>query len=282
MRFRGVTAAIVTGTTMAACSLFTGLDGFSDPPTGASEGGTDSSANETGTIDAAPASDSAAPIDAGADARFCFGKTAALCQDFDDDDPLAGWTQVSDVGTTLDVVTAGWLSPPRALRAGVATYAEYRSAYASRSLSNLGDVIHARLSYALYVEARPTMGEIEIGNLRFTCGGTCRSDFYIAVNGTDADLAEQAFPADGGPGDSNYHPLGAKIPTGKWLRLSLEVTLKGTREMVLTVDGAEVLREPTFLVTPGVPVVGAGVTYASKATTAASVVVDDVLFEVLP
>jgi hypothetical protein len=241
-------------------------------------------ANDDATrpIDSAVGHDTGPPIDAGPHVRFCLGKTAVLCEDFDDDNPLVEWLEVANPGATFALVTDVFRSSPRAIRGSVTPFNASRGGYASQPLVNAGAVTHARLSYALLVEQRPAGGEIEVNNLRFNCGGDCRSDFYLAINASGADLVEQSIPGDGGLSDSNYHDLFGAIPSGKWLRLSLEVVRKGATEMALTVDGVEVTRKSTFLVSPGTPIVNAGLTYANDDTTDASVVVDDVLFEVLP
>jgi hypothetical protein len=98
----------------AACSLLTELDGLSGAPAAAgTDGGSPvpdgaGAVDDGGTVtkDGAAADGATGPDGAVTNTSFCTGSTHAFCADFEDDDPLAAWTQkVIDVGTTGAVST---------------------------------------------------------------------------------------------------------------------------------------------------------------------------------
>src|SRR5689334_161040 len=121
MRLR-VPIAVVSLSTIAACSLFSGLEGFSgqgdaaDASTADGTGGADGSVtppSDSSTSDTTiPDGDSAIAIDAGGDgARFCdTQQTATLCEDFDDVNPLQDWMQTTEPGASFALVTDRFLS----------------------------------------------------------------------------------------------------------------------------------------------------------------------------
>lgn len=284
MRFR-VLFAVASASTIAACSLFSGLEGYSGGEGGSGPDGSADTSSDTSTGANDGALDSGGDgtaSDAGTDAsRFCANKNAAVCEDFDDDDPLIEWAKTVDPGASFALVTDRVFSAPRAVRAGLSLTNKSRGGFITRNLSGSGVVSHARLSYSLLVEERPDTGEYELNILRFNCGAECTSDFYVAISSTVAYAVEQKLGPDASP-VSNYYELGAALPTGQWVRVEMEVVLTGTRTMVVKVDGSKVLEQATTVVGPGVANVHAGITYAASDVKNGSIVVDDVLFEIIP
>jgi len=294
MSFRGLSVMAIA-LSAGACNALTGAsdlslgdgDGVGLPGdrTGV-DGGTPGSGNDATTGDGAidPAKDSGGTDGfAGNDGGgpFCSAfATAAFCTDFDDTGPTAGWAKQTTNGATVEISSMKYLSTPNAVRAqSGSNTAVNRIAFFSRPAANI-DVSHARLSYALYVEQRPMFQEIEINGLVFD-GANGPSEFYLAVDESGANIVEQ-YSANGGATTSTYFPIGNAIPTGQWLRVSIEVVLTGTRTLVMHVDGKEVANKPLTMTGPGVPIVRAGLTWANKDASPAVVLIDDLAFEILP
>lgn len=270
MRAHRITPAVlVAGSLMAGCSLLTSLDGFSgggDAPGLLPDGG-----------DAA--TEGAASPDAAADGGAPGCPLLGTCLDFDGVDPLSGWEVVADPGAATEVSGDRFVSAPKALRTSAGTKSAPRVAFVSRNLA--ATVAHARLSYALYIEKAPAAGEIELCILRFTGGGQ-RSEFYVGVAKAETNAVEQVVPGSGGGIDSEYHVVPSNLTAGEWHRVVLEVTLTGARRLVLSIDGAVAVSEPLRWAVPGVVSLHAGITYASEATSDATVWIDDLVFEPLP
>lgn len=292
MSFRGI-RVLAIGLSVAACNALTGAselsvgDGADIGLPGDRSGGDD--AGPSGSGDATTSDGSGGPSkDASTDAivgddsgggTFCSAlSNAAFCTDFDQG-ALVGWGKSVTNGASVDLTSMGALSSPNALRASSGTNTSTnRIAYYSRKIGNV-DVAHARLSYALFIEQRPTFGEIEINGLVFEAPDA--SEFYLAVDDKGANIVEQ-LTKTGSNASSTYHSIGSAIPTGKWMRVTLEVTLTGTRVLVLKVDGTEVMNTPLTMTGPGIPTLRGGLTWAGMDSSTASFLVDDVAFEILP
>ena len=256
-----------------ACSLLTSLDGLSggaaDAPDAGSPADAPSDARETSTFRGEAGADAAAP--------FCASLTegSAFCADFDDVDPIVGWTRTlaQGSGAVLEPSTAAFRSTPRAVRSSVGVGGE-RYAFLERKLATAD---HVRLSYSIYVELRPTSDDYEVNILSFS-GAGLSYDFYLAIGGTGATYAQQFNAPDGG-GGVTLVPLTRVIPTKTWTRVVLDITLTGAREMVVTIDGVEAARSPIVYAQPGAVVARAGITYASTVTGAGVLFIDDFLVE---
>lgn len=285
MSIRFVVAA-VAAIGVGACSLYGGLDGFSsgDPTDGGTSTTDDGSPlpNDASTSPDVDTMDSA-PNDAGIDARYCSpASSAALCTDFDDPTtPLAAWIKSSSGAADVALVSTGAHSAPNAIRATAGASGANRWAYYSRNVSN-ATVESARVSYAVLVEQRPSTNEIEVNGVVFMTS-TNNHEFYLAVTSSGAYIVEQTANVDGSGLQTNYHDLGAAIPTGTWVRITLEVVLSGsTKTLALSVDGSEITRKALTVTGPGRPVMRAGLTYAATTTTGGVVLVDDMRFDALP
>lgn len=259
---------------IAACSL-TALDGFS----GGGEGALDAS------DDGGPAAaDVVVAADAGSEggdeggAPFCATRPgAAVCEDWDVGDPLLRWTkEVTGTGGSAEIVDGPVRSAPRALRATVGTSNTSRGSFLRRSLP--GSVTHAKVGYSLFVEQRPTSSEIETNIVIFRLPDSSTQEFYLAIDAGGASIVEQRS----GP-VNDYTALGDAIPTGRWVRVELDISFAGSRTFVLTIDGVERLRRPlVYAGTGGSPVLLAGISYAGPEVDRGSIVLDDYVFEVLP
>ena len=273
LRFAALGALLVP----CACSLLTSVDGLS--------GGT--SAIPVAPVGDADVAEGSTPADAGGDAGdggatpFCATLTSkpALCADFDGDDPLSGWigTTSTGPGSLFEASAMAFKSAPRAGRARLGPAGVFREASVLRSL---GDTNHLRLSYALYIDERPTVSEYEVNLLRFRDGNGLSSDFYLSVAAGGAKYVEQVFGSDGG-GGSVPIPLTQPIPTRKWTQIVLEVTLVGTKSVVVTVDGVEAARQAIWASIPGQVDARAGITYANTGIDRGAIYVDNFVVEQL-
>lgn len=287
-----IAAGMFAAIALAACSLGA-LDGFTSPagePDATSpETGSNvtpdgtSPSNEDGSIPGQADADAGVPaIDAGPDARFCAAFTnIELCADYDDGtNPLLGWAKDATGTADAMLVTSGSKSAPNAVRAAAGAAGSNRWAFFDRPVGT-SSVDRARLTYALYVEQRPTTNELEVNGLVFTAAR--RSEFYLAVasNGS-AYIVEQAADLDGANFANVYHDLGTSIPTAQWVQVSLELFLSGTKELVLSVDGVERARKALTVTNAGTPKVRAGITWADKTSANGAVVIDDLRFDALP
>lgn len=273
----------------SACSLFTPLSGYSgdtndeDAPSphgadggsggDAAAGGGDGSIDD-GTRDASTDTDSDARGD------FCAAFPAGtFCNTFDEGDPLAGWvTDSTGAGSTVAATTSMFRSSPRAIRSALGPKGPARAASLTAELP--GSATRARLTYSLYVEARPTVGDIEINILRFVKPGVTY-DFYLSVDGAGAQYVEQRVL------DSNVEfnalPLSKAIPTKAWTDVSLEVRLSGPTSARVTIDGVVALdKQGLTYAQPGSPKITAGITYAAGQVDQGAVLIDNVAFEILP
>lgn len=272
---------------LGACSLYGGLDGLSssEDPRDASTGG---DSDVAPIADAAPQPPSDGSVDAtrpaneaGVDAGYCAAyANEDVCSDFDDAMPLAAWAEEQTGIADVALVATGALSAPNAVRAAAGASGADRWAFFKQTFGN-APVGHARLSYALFVEARPNGNEVEVNGLQFRA--TKNSEFYLAITPTTAYIVEQSANADGSNFQTNYHPLDDKIPTGLWLRITLEVSMSAaTKELSFAVDGVEVTRKTLTLSAPGTPRIAAGLTWVQAASANAVVLIDDLRFDVLP
>jgi hypothetical protein len=194
-------------------------------------------------------------------------------------DVFTRWSLEVLPGGALELASDQVASPPRAVRSSVVPIAaDYRFAALKRPLA--GVVSHARLSYALYIEERPASSEYELNNLRFTQGSTL-SEFFVAIRSSNAFIVEQNNAVDGGYA-SVYTDLGAALLAGQWRNVSIEVDLSASRTIAVTIDGAEIARRPLLYNSPGVPTLAAGITYAGKGAERGKILVDNLVFEILP
>ena len=260
-----------------ACSLVTSLDGLSGAATDAPDAALPSEASvvgpdtSTADVDAGSGFDAAAP--------FCSSLTnnPAFCADFDGIDPVAGWSTKLTMGTgsVVEPSTAASNSAPRALRSSVGVGGD-RYAFLERSLASAD---HVRLSYSLYVDLRSTTDDYAVNLLSFE-GVKTSYDFYLTIEGVGASYGQQIDTPDGGASNTTGS-LTQPIPTKKWTRVVLDVTLTGAREMVITIDGVEAARQPVVYAQPGPVKARAGITYAGPATSPGVVFIDDFLVELL-
>jgi len=265
-------SAVVGGCVAAsACSLFTSLEGYgsgeiSQEPADAAAGA-DAVASETSVSDSGD--------DGGGDTSpFCASlmPRPTICEDFDSEPPLDGWN-VSEIGTGSNVATTTgtFRSAPAALRAEIGSSPETRRAYIDRSLGTV--VSHARLGYSLYIDERPTSGELEVNVLRFNSAQGA-GDFFLSVTPADVSYVQQR-------GDRTTIPLSRSIPLKTWVRIELEVVLTGAKTVTVRVDGIEAAKEPAIYAIPATPRVAAGITYTGSSPDAGVVLVDDLTFEIL-
>jgi len=278
MRLRACCALLFSAGAVLACTAGA-LDGFS--------GGADPDAGGSG--DAGPEASSGndaeaggGNTDAGVDASTC-PSTALLCESFDTADPLATWAAFLSVNASQSLVSNPALSPPKSLHAsldGPAT-GSVRNAYISRSLGS-SVVSHAKYSYSLYIESRPSAGAVEICSVRLTSTAGAFNDFYISYDATGASLHEQHHEPGGSYVAGASLLLGTALATGKWLRVGIELMLTDPRSMAVSLDGVEIARTGFSLNGPGTVSASVGFTFGNETTSAAAASFDDVAFEVLP
>lgn len=279
MRMHCTAAAALIASCVAGCTLLVSLDGLSESGgAGPDAAGPDTTGTDGTAGDAGLPHDAA--LDSAPDAFGCPGSGAAVCEDFDVGDPLSRWSPIVTSNAALTLATDLFRSAPRALRSSVSSGSDGRFAYLGRELAESGTVSSARMSYSLYVEQRPTTGELEVGLLRFTGKDGLRSEFYVAVGKDASFLVEQTIP-DGGPLDNKYEPIGDAITAGKWQRVDIDVSIAGTKRMSIRVDGIEILQRSLVWAAPGLASAFVGITYAGTNVTGA-LLVDDVVVELLP
>ena len=259
----------------SACSLFTSLSGFSgsdDVSPGPGDGAVQADAPPSG---APAAGDARASGDGSASGPFCISllQAPAICEDFDSVQPLEAWN-VREVGTgsTVTTTTSTFRSAPRAMRAEIGPPSETRRAHIDRSLPTVAN--HVRYAYSLYIDERPTTGQLEVNIVRFASGGTGLRDFFLAVTGSGVHYVQQH-------GDQTVVPLSRPVPLKTWVRIELEVLLTGTKTLTVRVEGVEAARTTAVYADPGTPNVQVGITYTAPEPEAGAVLVDDVTFEIL-
>lgn len=287
MRFRRWLLALLP---LCACSLFTPLSGYSgdaDEENSSPDGGTggvgeDAAAGRSdgdgSTGDGAH--DASTDVDSSSPADFCAAFPAGtFCKTFDGEATLAGWTiERAGAGSSVGPTTSSFRSSPRAIRSALGPQGPTRSAALVTELP--GSATHARLTYSIYVEARPAVGDIEINILRFLKPGVTY-DFYLSVDASGARYVEQRVI------DSNVEfnplPLSRAIPTGAWTDVSLEVRLSSPTSARVTIDGVEALdKQGLTYAQPGSPRVTAGITYAAGQVDQGAIIIDNIAFEILP
>lgn len=269
---RFVLASVVGGCAVtSACSLFTSLEGFSAGEE-SSPGSTDAwppdadaTATDASTLDAG---------DGGDTSPFCASLKSplALCEDFDSEPLFDGWTvrEVGD-GSNVATTTSTFRSAPKALRAEIGSLRETRRAYIDRTFPTVTS--HARLGYSVYIDQRPTEGELEVNILRFNAADEAR-DFFLSVTPTDVSYVQQQ-------GARTNIPLSRPIPLKTWVRIDLEVVLTGTKTVTVRVDGIEAAKQAALYAIPAPTRVTAGITYTGNTPNAGVVLVDDVTFEIV-
>lgn len=209
MSVRRLLVLVAASCVVAACSLFTELDGFTTPATAPPDGGVDGQAPSDGAV--------AEGGDAGDAGRLCQPGAHLLCDDFDDGAPSPLWSEESVEATgKLGVSTARFVSPPSSLR--VAT--ERRAAtdplgdvFLSKQLTGFRSV---KVDLELFVEA--PAWEADDVNAGFVVV------FYASTNGDNDGVAMSAgrdYVTIGNPAGGGSGP---PIAFGQWVHVRFEIT----------------------------------------------------------
>ena len=265
----------VCGIFGSACSLFTSLSGYSgsdDVSPGTADGAVPADAPSSDAPNASDAGDSG---DGSPSGPFCISllQAPAVCEDFDSVQPLAAWN-VREVGTgsTVTTTTSTFRSAPRAMRAEIGPPPATRRAFLERSLPALAN--HVRYAYSLYIDERPTNGQLEVNIVRITANAGLM-DFFLSVSAGGVQYVQQF-------GDqTTLVPLSRPVPLKTWARIELDVLLTGAKTLTVRVDGVEAARTTAVYADPGTPNVQVGITYTAPEPERGVILLDDVTFEIL-
>jgi hypothetical protein len=249
-----------------ACSLFTSLSGFSE----GEEPGVDAApAEDGGVFDAQPDVTTGGGLDAG-DAfvpeagAWCatHAPSAMFCADFDSHG-FEVFDERVEIGGTLTIDSAQWVSPPRSLLAVALPSADPTRVRLTKR-SGVAAATEATIAFDARVEGRGGLSRNgQIGKVIFFPGGADYYEIGIAARekGTEAVVWEYSSL-------EVYGEHGAfALPNGTWRRIQLHVTLEGaTGHVDVEVDGKSVLSgaELTPPFASGTAVMEIGVPYSSQ------------------
>lgn len=238
-RTSGLFFFVLFASTLASCMFFRSLGELS-------QDARDGRADADSRADALAEAD-APPVDGGADAPLAIdsagsdanrpspcGIAHTLCSDFDVGDILAGgWASVDHHPTigSIELVTANFASPPRALRA-----VHPRRAAAAGDVRNVidqtwsGAFTRARMELDVYVNARPTdAGSFGVGLVLILF----RSD--SGDTGTVLSISEAVpYLSVESTGAREYFDV-PPLPDGRWAHVSLDFSRGGS--LSYTLDG---------------------------------------------
>jgi hypothetical protein len=277
---------------MTACSLFTDLDNLGgDPPTNdGGEGDGGGGSVDSSTSGPADAGDGGNAVEeAGDGRRFCTTLTTQplLCEDFEDPTTVGWTTRLFETASKLEVRNEDGGGTTEANRralysAPTGSIDTVRFAFLERGF--LQPNTKARLSYSLSIIEAPPVGGYEVNILRFRAQNGTTSDLYISVDiaggAAGLTLYEQAFYSDGGGGGRLVVPR-VPVNLNTWHRLSIEVDLTNAK-LKFILNGTTVDFDLKLVNTPGSPTVTAGITYVGKGSNTGKVLIDNLVFEVLP
>jgi hypothetical protein len=268
----------------AGCTILTSLDGLSS---GGDAGLRADGASEA-AADAAVA-DAASPMEGGdaggTDAGFCASSTdLEACEDFDTAPSAAFENVTGPASQTLDTATSA--SAPRSLRIETSALVAGKSTFAYRRASAAVTPSTRRITslLALSVDQAGTGGLIA-SDIRLV-DGAGSLEVHLVVSELEANIEE--LRARGGPAVFAYHKLSKPVPTGRFVRVQLDVELDNAAVWTVTVllDGETVLSHVplTLWNTTGAFTAraGSGVVYIQGPATPWNIHVDDIGLNVEP
>jgi len=211
---------------------------------------------------------------------FCAGLAPAptFCDDFDEARPLgSGWKDfVSQLGGSGTISSTMAKSPPAAFESIVATQTGSGVGYACLEYS-LPVTHNFRYQYDLFLVARPSSGNVELGSVNFSVAGSGSfyNDIYLRSPGMDSYREEQ--------GSATFNYTDTNFPTqlsaGAWHHIDMRLDLDA-KTYSLTIDGSTYGSGATSYPVAAAPItVQCGINYMNQPQMGWDFYVDNVVID---
>jgi hypothetical protein len=260
-------AALALGP-LIACSLVVDTDGLAGVDGTPEAGRLDERANDDRPLVDGPVSDTSIDVPSPDGAPPCVDGPNRFCDDFDQADPGAKWTDRYQSRGFLTFDSPG-LSLPHAFNARIAAGGESGSAALFKTFA--GTPGSVRCVFDFKIADVPSNGEVDILDIRTTNGGEGHH-VYFARFGENWSVAEYQPNADGGQSLDRSTGLNAALPVNTWFNVVFDVT---PTVATLTANGTTV-RLDGLSPPGGTKRATLGITYANDNIATASFFFDNV------